>query len=121
MNIQVLVERENPLLKRKEVIVSLEYNGKATVSKAELQAMISKQFNADAESVEVSKILSEVGLPKGKAWVKIWKEKKVPLYASKKKKEEKAEEAKEEPKAEAKDEPKAEEPKEEKKEEEKKE
>jgi ribosomal protein S24E len=85
MKIQVLVEKDNPLLKRKEVIVSLEYNGKSTISRAELQKMFSDEFKANIESVEISKILSEIGMPKGKAWIKIWKEKKVPIYSEEKK------------------------------------
>ena len=99
MKISVLVERENPLLKRKEVIVSLDYDGKGSVSRAELQKMISDEFKANVESVEISKILSEVGLPKGRAWIKIWREKKVPIYSEEKK-------AKEKPKEENKEEKK---------------
>jgi ribosomal protein S24E len=112
MKVQVLVEKENPLLKRKEIIVSLDYNGKATVSKAELQKILSEEFKASIDNVEITKIFSEFGTPRGKAWIKIWKEKKVPIYSEvKKEKAEKPKEAK----------PKEEKPKEEKKEEKKEE
>jgi ribosomal protein S24E len=105
MKIQVLIEKENPLLKRKEIIVSLDYDGKATVSKAELQKLLSEELKASIDSVEISKVFSEVGIPKGKAWVKVWKEKKVPIYSEVKK--EKAEKPKEEkPKEEKKEEAK---------------
>jgi ribosomal protein S24E len=96
MRINVLVEKENPLLKRKEIIVSLEYDGKGCVSKADLQKMASEEFKANIESVEISKILSEVGMPRGKAWIKLWQEKKVPIYSEQKK--EKAQKPKEEKK-----------------------
>jgi len=117
MKIQVLDEKENPLLKRKEIIVSLDYDGKATVSKAELQKAISEELKSSVDSIEVSKIFSEIGIPKGRAWIKIWKEKKVPIYSEVKK--EKAEKPKEEKSEEQKPEKKVEEakPKEEKKEE----
>jgi ribosomal protein S24E len=117
MKIQVLDEKENPLLKRKEIIVSLDYNGKATVSKAELQKMLSEELKSSIDSIEISKIFSEVGIPKGRAWVKVWKEKKIPIYSEVKK--EKAEKPKEEKPKEQKPEEKVEEakPKEEKKEE----
>ena len=82
---KVIEEKENPLLKRKEVLVLLEYDGKATMSKAVLQKMVSEEMKAAIDSVEVSKILSEVGTPMGKAWIKIWKEKKVPNYSEAKK------------------------------------
>jgi len=105
MKVQVLVEKENPLLKRKEIIVSLDYDGKATISKAELQKILSEDFKASIDNVEITKIFSEFGTPKGKAWIKIWKEKKVPIYSEVKK--EKAEKPKEEkPKEEKKEEAK---------------
>ena len=107
MKVQVLNEKENPLLKRKEIIVSLDYNGKATVSKAELQKILSEEFKASIDNVEITKIFSEFGTPRGKAWIKIWKEKKVPIYSEVKK--EKAEKPKEEkPKEEKKEEKKEE-------------
>ena len=120
MKVQILDEKQNPLLKRKEIIVSLDYNGKATISKAELQKILSEEFKVSMDSVEVTKIFSEFGTPKGKAWIKIWKEKKVPIYSEVKK--EKAEKPKEEKSEEQKSEKKVEEakPKEEKKEEAKK-
>jgi len=130
MKIQVIDEKENPMLKRKELVVSIDYEGGSTISKADLQKSLSKQLSANIENVEVSKILSEIGLSRGKAWIKVWKEKKIPVYSEIKKgkekpekpevkkekpKEEKAEEVKE---PEKKEETKpAEEPKEEKSEE----
>lgn len=95
MKIQVINEKENPLLKRKEIIVALDYDGKSTPSKAEIQKYLSEQLKANIENLEISKVLSEVGLSKGKAWIKIWKEKKVPIYSEIKK--EKTAETKKEP------------------------
>jgi small subunit ribosomal protein S24e len=86
MKIQVISEKENPLLKRKEILVSLNYEGGATPSRAELQKTMAEQFNVEIERVEVSKILSEIGMPRGKAWIKIWEEKKVPIYSEMKEK-----------------------------------
>lgn len=97
MDIRVVAEKENPLLKRKDIIVALDYEGKSTTSKAELQKLISEQFKSGIDSVEVTTIMSEVGSSKGKAWIKIWQEKKVPIY-SEIKKEKKPTEAKKEEK-----------------------
>jgi ribosomal protein S24E len=122
MDIRVVAEKENPLLKRKDIIVALDYEGKSTTSKAELQKLISEQFKSGIDSVEVTTIMSEVGSSKGKAWIKIWQEKKVPIYSEikkeKKSKEEKKEESPKEEPSEKKEEKKAEKegPKEEKKE-----
>jgi ribosomal protein S24E len=85
MRMQLISERQNPLLKRNEVMVSLDYDGKSTVSKAELQKMISEDLKAALDSVEITRIISEVGIPRGKAWVKIWKDKKIPNYSQAKK------------------------------------
>ena len=98
MKMRILNEKENPLLKRKEIIVSMDYDGKATISKAELQKMLSEELKTSIDSVEVTKIFSEFGTPRGKAWIKVWKEKKVPIYSEVKK--EKAEKPKEEKKEE---------------------
>jgi len=85
MKIQVIDEKENPMLKRRELVVSIDYEGGSTISKADLQKVLAKQLSANIESIEVSKILSEIGLSRGKAWVKVWKEKKIPIYSEIKK------------------------------------
>jgi len=113
MKFNVIEEKENKLLKRKEILVRLDYEGKSTPSKAELQKILADHFKVKMENLEISKVLSEIGLTKGKAWIKIWEEKKVPIYSEIKKKaekEEKPEEKKEEP-AEIKEETKPEESK----------
>jgi ribosomal protein S24E len=84
MKFEILEEKENPLFKRKEILVSVNFGSAATTSKMEMQKAIADQLKVDAESVEVSKILSDIGMARGKAWVKVWKEKKVPIHTSKK-------------------------------------
>lgn len=98
MKFDIIEEKENPLLKRKEILIRLDYEGNSTPSKAELQKLFADHFKANIENVEISKVLSEIGLTKGKVWVKIWKEKKVPIYSElkKEKKEEKLPEPKKE-------------------------
>jgi ribosomal protein S24E len=109
MKIETVSESENLLQKRREIIANLEYDG-ATTSKSDLQKLIADQFKVSIDSVEITKILSEVGRSKGKAWIRIWKEKKIPLYSElKKEKKAKPAEAKEEK---PKEEPKKEEKKE---------
>lgn len=101
MNFQVVNEKENPLFKRKEILISLDYQGGSTPSKAELQKTLSDHFKVNVDSVEISKIISESGLPRGKAWIKIWQDKKIQIY-SELKKEAPAEQPAEAPKQEAK-------------------
>lgn len=84
MNISVIEEKENVLLKRKDMIIDVNYENSSTPSKAVLQAAVSKQMHANIEHIEVSKIISDFGKPKGKAWIKIWKEKKIGIHGLKK-------------------------------------
>lgn len=86
MKFNVIEEKENPLLKRKELLLSIDYEGGSTPSKAEMQKFLAEQLSANIENLEISKVLSEIGLTRGKAWVKIWEEKKIPLYSEVKKK-----------------------------------
>jgi ribosomal protein S24E len=92
MNFQVINEKENPLFKRKEILASIDYQGGSTPSKADLQKTLAEQFKVGIDSVEITKVLSETGLSRGKIWIKIWHEKKVPIYAELKKEKKGAEE-----------------------------
>lgn len=93
MKTNVIEEKENPLLKRKELLISVDYEGKSTPSKAELQKLLAQEMNANIENLEISKVLSETGLSRGKAWIKVWDEKKVEVYVDKSKKAEEGQEA----------------------------
>ncbi len=55
----VLKEFENKLLKRKEVLVSEEYETNPGIEKVTEE--ISKQFKADKEQIVVRRIISEFG------------------------------------------------------------
>ena len=105
MKINITEQKENTVLKREEIVAELDYENRATPSKAELQLAFSKQLNVPPEKIEISKIMSDTGISKGKVWVKSWKEKTIELYG--KKKEEKPPEA---PKEEKKEAPKEEKP-----------
>ena len=99
MRFKIIEEKENPVLKRKELVASIDYEQGSTPSKAEMQKAISEQLNANIENIEISKILSDNGRSIGMAWIKIWSEKKIPAYKTKKaeaKEEKPAEETKQE-------------------------
>ncbi len=91
MDIKIISEKENPLLKRREVLASIDYQGGPTPSKADLQKTLADHFKVNINNVEISKIMSEIGISKGKIWIKIWQEKNVPIYAEIKKEKEKEE------------------------------
>jgi len=85
MKVQIITEKKNPLMKRNEVVLSVDYEGGVTPSKQTLQQKVSEEFNSPLENIEIRKILSETGYSKGKAWINVW-EHKVPEKKMKKKK-----------------------------------
>ncbi|MEM5785279.1 MAG: hypothetical protein QXO19_03470 [Candidatus Aenigmatarchaeota archaeon] len=91
MQLKIDETKDNPLLKRKELIVKIYYEGSPTPSKNQIIESISKQVGADQEKIEVVKINGEVGMQVGKALVYVWEEK--PKKKEKKKKETKQQEA----------------------------
>ncbi len=64
MKVEVLTERENPLLKRKEVEALVEHVGKATPSRAELRKVFAEQYGVPIEHVIVVKIRTRYGTNK---------------------------------------------------------
>ena len=84
MNLDIVEDKENPLFRRREIVALVNFGSVATPSKAEMQKTMADKLKVSPESVEVTKILSEMGMAKGKAWIKVWQEKKVPIYIGKK-------------------------------------
>jgi len=80
MKNEILEQKDNPLLKRKEITVKIDFGAGATPSKEDLRLALAQQLGADAEHIEITKILSETGVGLGKAWIKVWEEKKIPSY-----------------------------------------
>ena len=75
MRIEIVGQKENPILKRREISANIDYEGKATPSKAEIQAMLAKQLGANEELVEISTVLSAVGRSVGSLHAKVWETK----------------------------------------------
>ena len=108
MKVEIVKEKQNPFLKRLEIVVAIDHTKETTPKKMELQQWISKEKKKDVTSVEIIDIVSESGKPIATANVYIWDEKKVDDL-SKIKKEKKEEAPKEEaPKEEDKKEEKSE-------------
>ena len=77
MEINIIKDFDNRLMKRKELVVEIDYGGGATPSKAELQKFFATKFAAEPNRVEISKIMSSRGYARGRVWIKIWDEPKV--------------------------------------------
>ncbi|MBU5682711.1 MAG: 30S ribosomal protein S24e [Candidatus Aenigmatarchaeota archaeon] len=72
MEIKIIQEKNNPLLKRKELLLEIDHSNKATPSREELANEISKMFNVEKEKIVIDYILSIRGCSKSKAKVKIY-------------------------------------------------
>ncbi len=80
MEFKIISEKQNPVMKRREILAEMKYDG-ATPSKAQVQEHAAAKLSVNPENLEVSKILSEHGKPAGKAWIKIWENRKIPIYS----------------------------------------
>ena len=72
MHFEILEEKENPLLKRKESVLNIDYEGGATPKKEDLMQALEKKFIFGKGFIDITKIISEIGLSKGKAFVRVW-------------------------------------------------
>lgn len=62
MKIEILNERENKPLARKEVDFRVDHAGVGTPSRADIRAKIVAQFNADSSSVIIKKLDTKFGV-----------------------------------------------------------
>jgi ribosomal protein S24E len=98
MKIDVLEKRENPFLKRTDLLLAVDHDKQPTPKKEELVKAIADMFKSVPEKVEINYIFSEVGITKARVKAKVWEEK--PPEKKKKVKEEKLKEEKVEKKEE---------------------
>jgi ribosomal protein S24E len=100
MKVEILSEKHNPFLRRKEIGIAIEHESASTPSKTALQAFLSKEMKKSAEHIEIVNIFSRHGKSVSLSSVYIWDDKKAKDLSKKEevvKKEEKAAENKEEP------------------------
>jgi len=92
MKIDVLEKKENPILKRIDLLLLVDHDKQPTPKKEELTKAIADMFKSVPEKVEITYIFSEFGVTKARVKAKVWEEK--PPEKKKKKKEEKPKEEK---------------------------
>jgi len=62
MNIEILNQRENKPLGRREITFQIDHPGTSTPSRADIHAKIVAQFNADATTVAISTLENNFGI-----------------------------------------------------------
>ena len=75
MKIDIIEKRENPFLKRTDLLLSIDHKGQATPKRDDLEKDIANQFKSVPEKVEIIYIFSEAGLTRSKVKARVWKEK----------------------------------------------
>ncbi len=71
MQFSITSEKENALLRRKEIVVNIDYEGKATPKLTELVSALAEHFGAPQDKI-AAKLFSHHGKSSGYAIVKIW-------------------------------------------------
>jgi len=61
MEMEILKEKENPFLKRREVLVRVFHPGSPTPSKERAKEMIASKFSCEKEKIDIVYIFSDTG------------------------------------------------------------
>ena len=72
MSITIISEKENLLLKRKEIVFEIEHEKKATPTRLEVKKKIAAQLNAPLENTYIKSLKSQFGLSKTTGIVRIY-------------------------------------------------
>jgi len=77
MQLKTSSEKENPYMKRKELVVAVDHSGAATPSNAAVQQMLAQEQGVEPEQVDIKGIYTLVGRQSSRAIIFVWQEKKV--------------------------------------------
>lgn len=69
---EVVEEKYNPLVKRREIVLKITHMGKTTPSRGAIRVSISRYYNVDVNRVIVRKVETEYGAGVSKARVYIY-------------------------------------------------
>jgi len=75
MKIEIIEEKDNPFLKRKDLMIMIDHAGQPTPKKDDLVKFLAEKYKVENEKVEIVYIFSETGVARSKAKARIWKEK----------------------------------------------
>lgn len=72
MDIKIVERRENKLLDREEIYLTIDHKGEATPKREDLRKKIAAMIGKSEDLIVVEKILSMYGVQKSKAWVHVY-------------------------------------------------
>lgn len=70
--IEIVKVKENPLLKRKEVILNINHFGKSTPKRSEIRNYVAQLYNVPQDAVYIVKIKTEYGMNVSQAIIHIY-------------------------------------------------
>ena len=73
VELEIISEKENPFLERKEVIAKLSHPGEATPSKAKVEELLAKKYGVEVTHIKIDYIFSAFGKPESKVKAKVYK------------------------------------------------
>lgn len=74
MEVEVLEEKQNPFLKRKEVKVLITHSKEATPAKDKLKKLLAERYRVQEVQVQIDYVFSKKGLPESLARVNVLEE-----------------------------------------------
>ncbi|GEM_PF-375607 len=69
---EIVEEKYNPLIKRKEITIKITHIGKSTPSRGLIRIEVAKYYNADIEKTFVRKIETDYGIGVSTAYIHIY-------------------------------------------------
>lgn len=76
MEFNIVKEKYNPFLKRKELEIVFIHPGEPTPSKEKINNIIKEKYGVDESQIEINYVISKFGSPESIAKVKIYDEKR---------------------------------------------
>ncbi|MBI2583649.1 MAG: hypothetical protein HYW25_03210 [Candidatus Aenigmarchaeota archaeon] len=74
---QTLKEKNNPHMKRKELMLLWEHIAGATPSRSGIQSLLSKEWSVEPEKVDIKSIFSLKGRPQSRVKVYVWEQPRI--------------------------------------------
>ncbi len=92
IQIKILDEKKNPILKRIDLMLAIDHNGQSTPKTNEIVKKMVEKFKSSPEKIEIVYTFSQKGNAKSKVKARIWEDKAPEKKGKKRKKVEKPEE-----------------------------
>ena len=84
MEIEVLEEKENRLLKRREIRFKITHENEATPKRSDVISQLVTDIGTSKDKIVIDSIKAEFGLPQSKGYAKVYVSKEDALYFEKK-------------------------------------